>query len=48
MFSLKITAHVNGVPIEDLTKEQRAEFEKHVARCLENKGYKLHKKKVTK
>ena len=46
MFSLKITAHVNGVPIEQLTKEQKEEFERYVAKCFENRGFKLHKKKV--
>ena len=46
--TLKIIAHVNGTPIEQLTKDQKEDFERYVIKCIENRGYKLHKKSVKK
>ncbi len=41
---MKWIATVNGIPIEELTKEQRKKFENYVLGCIKNMGYRVHKK----
>ena len=41
---LKIIAYVNGIPIEQLTEEQRRDFENYVLKTFIAAGYRLHKR----
>ena len=41
---IKIISMVNDIPIEQLTKSERQEFEKSVLKRLEDAGLKIHTK----